>query len=174
MWDSEIPPPSVQSPPANQRLIEITSAFNGGFNVKLTNNQGIGGGTSGGLILHGGTDVVVAIQLVRRRALPQGNRLRVPDGYAQGASVPESIHHSALSAFASDSQITGRADARFCPPTRTGLLSRCEAGWPGYPAWAEHHRKGANAKSREPSQPSVYPWRFCGHNSDTCVVPIVK
>lgn len=50
---------------ANQRLIEITSAFNGGFNVKLTNNQGIGGGTcsgdSGGPILHGGTDVVVAI-----------------------------------------------------------------------------------------------------------------
>ena len=51
-----------------QRLIQITSAINGGYNVSLTNNPGRGngqGGTcsgdSGGPFLHYGTNVVVAV-----------------------------------------------------------------------------------------------------------------
>jgi secreted trypsin-like serine protease len=50
---------------ADQQLIGINSSITGDYNVKLTNNNGIGGGTcsgdSGGPILRYGTNVVVAV-----------------------------------------------------------------------------------------------------------------
>lgn len=62
---------------ANQRLINVTSQLNGGYNVSLTNNPGVGGGTcsgdSGGPILHQGTDVVVAVNSFGVAPMCKGN-----------------------------------------------------------------------------------------------------
>src|SRR5688572_30342842 len=49
----------------NVRLVELNSAFNGGMSAKFSNNPGVGGGScfgdSGGPILYGDTNVVVAV-----------------------------------------------------------------------------------------------------------------
>lgn len=48
-----------------QRLMQMSSAFTDGYNIELTNNPGIGGGTcsgdSGGPIMHTATNQIVAV-----------------------------------------------------------------------------------------------------------------
>ncbi len=71
-----------------QRLMQMSSAFTDGFNIQLTNNPGIGGGTcsgdSGGPIMHTATGYIVAVNSFGVAPYCKGN------DYAYRVDIPYS------------------------------------------------------------------------------------